>query len=123
MVSGCQGLRLLVVEDVFLIAESLSALLRGYGCDVVGPVAHLEQALDLARDATLDGAILDINLDGKLSFPIAAMLSERGIPYFFVTGYCENILPAKYRDVPRLEKPFEEAELEQMLLREFSHAA
>ena len=51
------------------------------------------------------------------------MLSQRGAPHFFMTGYCENILPAKYRDVPRLEKPFEEAELEQMLLREFSHAA
>jgi hypothetical protein len=38
--------------------------------------------LDIARDAALDGAILDINLDGKLSFPIGAMLSERGIPYF-----------------------------------------
>ena len=123
MVSGCQGLRLLVVEDVFLIAESLSALLREHGCEVVGPVGHLEQALDLARDATLDGAILDINLDGKLCFPIAAMLSQRGVPYFFVTGYSEDIVPAKYRSIPRLEKPFEEADLEQMLLREFSHAA
>jgi DNA-binding response OmpR family regulator len=59
----------LVVEDMFLIAESLSARLREYGCVVVGPVMHLEQGLDLARDAALDGAILDINLDGKLSFP------------------------------------------------------
>jgi DNA-binding response OmpR family regulator len=83
----------LVVEDMFLIAESLSARLREYGCVVVGPVMHLEQGLDLARDAALDGAILDINLDGKLSFPIAAMLSERGVPYCFVTGYSEDILP------------------------------
>jgi CheY-like chemotaxis protein len=118
-----RGVRLLVVEDTFLLAESLSALLRSHGCDVVGPVASLEQGLDLACDAALDGAILDINLGGKLSFPIAATLSRRGIPYFFVTGYSEDVLPASYRAVPRLEKPFEDAELEQMLLREFSRVA
>ncbi len=123
MASALRGLRLLVVEDILFIADSISALLRDYGCEVVGPVGHLKQALDLARDAALDGAILDINLDGKPSFPIAGMLSERGIPYFFVTGYNDNILPAKYRGIPRLAKPFEDAELEQMVLREFSHAA
>ena len=123
MASALRGLRLLVVEDILFIADSISALLRDYGCEVVGPVGHLKQALDLARDAALDGAILDINLDGKPSFPIAGMLSERGIPYFFVTGYNDNILPAKYRGIPRLAKPFEDAELEQMLLREFARVA
>jgi DNA-binding response OmpR family regulator len=123
MNSGRQGLRLLVVEDMFLIADSLSAFLREHGCDVVEPVAHLEQGLDLARDAALDGAILDINLDGELCFPIADTVSARRIPYVFVTGYTEDFLPAKYRRIPRLVKPFEEAELEQMLLSEFSRAA
>jgi CheY-like chemotaxis protein len=123
MTSGCHGLRLLVVEDTFLIAEALSATLQGCGCQVVGPVAHLEQGLDFARNAALDGAVLDIDLAGKLCLPIAAVLSERGIPYVFVTGYSADALPAKYRGVPRLEKPFEPAELEQMLLREFARAA
>ena len=59
-------------------------------------------------------------LDGKLSFPNAAMLNQRGVPYFFVTGYSEDIFLAKYRGIPRLAKPFEEAELAQMLVREFS---
>jgi hypothetical protein len=85
-------------------------------------VAHLEQGLDLARNVGLDGAILDLNLDGKLSFPIADSLSARGIPYVFVTGYNEGFFPAKYRTIPRLGKPIEEVELEQMLLREFSRA-
>src|SRR5262249_55059260 len=60
MTSGVQGLRVLVVEDVFLIAESLGELLQHYGCYVVGPVATLEQGLDMARDTPLDGAILDV---------------------------------------------------------------
>src|SRR5690348_5165911 len=123
MTSNLRGLRLLVVEDMLLIAATLSATLQKHGCEVVGPVAHLEQGLDLACEAGLDGAILDINLDGKLSFPVAALLSQRGVPYLFVTGYSEDIQPAKYRSVPRLEKPFEDAELEQMLLQRFSREA
>ena len=80
MTSGVQGLRVLVVEDVFLIAESLGELLQHYGCHFVGPVATLEQGLDMARDTPLDGAILDVNLEGKLCFPVATMLAQRGIP-------------------------------------------
>jgi|SRR6266436_2495569 len=123
MTSRLRGLRLLVVEDIFLIAESLSALLRDYGCDVIGPVAHLERGLDLAREGRLDGAILDVDLHGKLSFPIADALNQRAIPYFFVTGYSEDIFPAKYQDMPHLGKPFKAADLEQMLLREFARVA
>ena len=123
MTSGVQGLRVLVVEDVFLIAESLGELLQHYGCYVVGPVATLEQSLDVARDTPLDGAILDVNLEGKLCFPVAAMLAQRGIPFFFVTGYGNEIFPPNYLGIPRLTKPFEAADLEEMVAREFSKAA
>src|SRR5215471_10918973 len=97
MSSGLEGLRALVVEDIFLIAGAPSALLRECGCDTVGPVAHLNQALDLAPGVGLDGAILDIELGGEPRFPINTALRQRGVPYFFVTGYSDELLPAEYR--------------------------
>jgi CheY-like chemotaxis protein len=123
MPGGMSGLRVLVVEDIFIIADGLGALLRESGCEVVGPVAQLEQALALAGNAALDGAILDINLDGQPCFPIDAILSERGIPYIFVTGYANDGLPVKYRGIPRLTKPFDPADLVKVVAREFARVA
>jgi CheY-like chemotaxis protein len=120
MSSATRRLRVLIAEDVFLIADILDELLKEYGCDVIGPVAHLECGLDLARRTQLDGAILDVNLQGELCFPIAAALSERGIPYFFITGYCGDFIPPKYQGIPRLPKPFDVADLVEMVAREFS---
>ena len=111
MFGGLEGLRVLIAEDIFLIAELLAAPLKERGCQVVGPISKLERGLDLARDVPLDGAILDVNLDGKLCFPIAAVLSERGVPFFFVTGYSTDVFPAKYRSFPCLLKPFDAADL------------
>ena len=102
-----KGLKVLVVEDVLLVAEVISEALEMSGCDIVGPVARLDRALALAREAPLDGAVLDVNLAGKPSFPIAEVLERRGIPFMFVTGYdAETALPPEYRDIPRLAKPF-----------------
>ena len=115
MSSGLEGLRVLIAEDIFLIAELLAAPLKERGCQVVGPISKLERGLDLARDVPLDGAILDVNLDGKLCFPIAAVLSERGVPFFFVTGYSTDIFPARYRGFPCLLKPFDAADLVEMV--------
>ena len=123
MTSRLRGLRVLVVEDVSVIAESLGGLLRDYGCKVVGPAPDLERGVELALGEPLDGAILDVDLHGNLCFPIAATLSRRGIPYFFVTGYGDEVFPAEYRGMPRLGKPFEEVELAGMLLHEVLHVA
>jgi CheY-like chemotaxis protein len=120
MSSGLEGLRVLIAEDIFLIAELLAAPLKERGCQVVGPISKLERGLDLARDVPLDGAILDVNLDGKLCFPIAAVLSERGVPFFFVTGYSNDIFPAKYRGFSCLLKPFDAADLVEMVTHEFA---
>jgi DNA-binding response OmpR family regulator len=89
----------------------LAASLKDCGCQIVGPISNLERGLELARNVPLDGAILDVKLDGKLCFPIAAVLSERGVPFFFVTGYSTDVFPAKYRSFPCLLKPFDAADL------------
>ncbi len=100
------GLRVLVVEDNFLLAEVTKGLLEDTGCRVVGPVGRLAEGLAHARVEPLDGAILDINLHGELSFEIAEVLSRRGIPFLFVTGYQDrSMVPPGLRSAPRLDKP------------------
>ncbi|WP_428620312.1 hypothetical protein [Reyranella sp.] len=85
-----------MVEDNFLVAEVMCDLLRGEGCVVVGPASRLERGLCLARDAELDSALLDINLNGERCFAIAELLSRRHVPFIFLTGYDEgSIVPPR----------------------------
>jgi CheY-like chemotaxis protein len=119
-----KGLRVLVVEDMLLVADVISDGLLSQGCEVVGPVARLDRALALAREAPLDGAVLDVNLAGERSVPIAEALAERGIPFVFVTGYdAESVLPPEFRAVPRLSKPFHIAALLQIAAANFQPGA
>ncbi|WP_300973605.1 response regulator [Sphingomonas sp. LHG3406-1] len=83
---------ILLVEDEPLIAFALEDLVLELGYHVVGPAYRLDEALDLARTAPFDAAILDVNLNEQQSFPIAALLKERGIPFLFATGYAEGNL-------------------------------
>lgn len=101
------GLRVLVVEDVFLVAESIAATLQDEGYVVVGPVGRLAEGARLAAYERLDGALLDVNLAGERCFPIAAKLKARDVPFAFLTGYGGDGLPTEWRDVPRLAKPFD----------------
>ncbi|MBV9834825.1 MAG: response regulator [Alphaproteobacteria bacterium] len=111
---------ILLVEDTYLIACEIADALRALGATVVGPASTLEAAMDFASNAALDGAVLDINMKGLLSFPVASMLAQRRIPFMFVTGYPEIALPVALRSVSRLMKPFEESELHDALVRQFS---
>ncbi len=106
------GLRILVVEDSLLVAEMISDILELAGVTVVGPVGGIDKAMALARTAAVDGALLDVNLGGPLSVPVAEILRDRGVPFVFLTGYSDPlVLPREFRDVPMLVKPFREGEL------------
>jgi DNA-binding response OmpR family regulator len=107
-----QGLRVLVVEDNFLVADTICEVLAECGCVVVGPAPSLKRGRELSEDEVLDGAVLDVNLGGELSFPLADVLAKRGVPFLFLTGYDDkSILPDKFREVDRLSKPFDFDEL------------
>lgn len=97
--------RVLVVEDEFLIALEMVRELELRGVQVIGPLSNLEDALDAAEHEKLDGALLDVNLRGKLIFPAAAALARRGIPFIFATSYGSDIIPAEFADAPRYMKP------------------
>lgn len=106
-----QGLRILVVEDEFLIAHQIEETLSDAGCEVVGPAPRLERAMRIAEDEPLDGAILDINLRGDKVYPVASRLRERGIPFIFATGYTDDYLPECFRKAPLVSKPLNPAML------------
>jgi len=98
--------RILLVEDEYMIAHDMADGLRALGADVVGPVPSLAKALDMIeQESDLDGAVLDINLDGQKVFPAADRLLERNVPILFTTGYDEATIPAKYANVHLCEKP------------------
>jgi CheY-like chemotaxis protein len=116
-----EGLRVLVVEDNLLLAEVTKLLLEDSGCQAVGPAGWLQRGLELAEHEPLDGAILDINLHGEMSFPIAEVLRARGVPFVFVTGYEDrSIVPMAYRSAPRLDKPVADERLIEVLVAAFT---
>lgn len=101
-----KGLRILLVEDEFLIAMDLKDMLGAAGARVVGPFATLATAHAAARNERVDLAILDIDLAGEEVFPAAAILLQRGIPFLFHTGRPEReTLRAAFSGVPVCPKP------------------
>jgi CheY-like chemotaxis protein len=106
------GRRILLIEDEHIVATALSRALRVWGADVVAMAASVEQALALL-DTTpgIDGALLDINLRGRLAYSVADELIARGLPFVFTTGYSAPIIPEMYRHVAVLQKPFDTEEI------------
>jgi CheY-like chemotaxis protein len=101
-----KGRRLLVVEDDYFIVEDLLRELEQAGVEAVGPVPNLGQAMKLLGSSKeLDGAILDIDLQGELVFPLADALLSRDIPFVFLTGYEPAMIPPRFNHVPHCTKP------------------
>ena len=109
------GVRVLVVEDEMMVAMLLEDMLSDIGCTPVGPAGRMESALRLIEQAGFDIAILDVNLNGVETYPIADALAARAIPFVFASGYSADALRKEYRRILCLQKPFHERELEQTL--------
>jgi len=82
-----EKLKLLIVEDSYLVILNLEAMCEDLDWTIVGPATRLAEAMSLARTETFDAALLDVNLDGEMSWDVAAILKSRGIPFAFSTGY------------------------------------
>lgn len=109
------GLRVLVVEDEMMVAMLLEDMLSDLGCSLVGPATQVEPALRLVEDGGFDAAILDVNLNGDETYPIAEALAARAIPFVFSSGYNAGRLREEYRHIPSLQKPFQQQDLERTL--------
>jgi DNA-binding response OmpR family regulator len=103
------GLKVLVVEDNYLIAEHVCSILDDQGCEVLGPVPRVSAGLALiARGPRPDCAVLDVNLNGELCFPLARALAGDEVPIVFLTGYDDRtIIPSDFSPAAVLGKPLE----------------
>lgn len=100
------GMRVLVVEDEFLTADTLKRSLESVGARVLGPVASVDNALQLIdMESDIDMAVLDVQLSGERVFPVATRLQQRSTPFVFTTGYGLDIVAAAFADAPVFEKP------------------
>ena len=100
-----------------IVAWLLEDMLAELGCVVLGPVAKVDKALAMIGTEAIDVAVLDVNLDGEMSYPIADALAARGVPFVFVTGYDKDRMLEGYRTCPVLQKPFHRAKLTDTLAK------
>lgn len=104
--------RVLVVEDEFLVATMIEECLLGLGYEVAGIKPSLADALAAVDENGFDLAMLDMNLAGTSSTPVAEALAERGIPFMFMTGYGAAGVPDEFHDRQIMQKPFRLSDLQ-----------
>ena len=97
--------RILLVEDEYLFATDLAQSLTEHGAEVLGPIASLTQAQQILAGEPVDAAIVDINLQGEMAFPLLTALRDEGVPALVISGHPVSILPPEHRDVSFLAKP------------------
>jgi CheY-like chemotaxis protein len=114
LMSALANRLILVVEDEFLIAAALCDMLEDASAIVIGPAVSVGEAMQLLQDHDVEGAILDMNLNGQWSDPIAEELKTRLIPFVFTTGYGKNERTERF-GVRTVTKPYAWEEIEEQL--------
>lgn len=104
-------MRILLVEDEYFLADDLAHALRREGAEVIGPVGTLAEAARMIECERFDCAILDMNLRGDMAYPLADRLEQAGTPFLIATGYNSASLLERFAGLPRVEKPFNPAQV------------
>ena len=105
-------LTLIIVEDDFVVAQSLCDLLEAYGAQQVEMASNIDQALKKIDKIRFDAAVLDVNLLGGNVEPVALKLEQIKVPFLFVTGYASrDMLPDELQKHPVLLKPVNPEEM------------
>ena len=100
--------RVLLVEDDYLLATGIADAFARLGVGTVGPAGSVKQALEMVEHGgRLDAAVLDINLRGDVVYPVADALRARGVPFVFATGYEQQAIVERYRNVASFRKPID----------------
>jgi CheY-like chemotaxis protein len=120
---GLQGTRVIVVEDEPLVALDMESILIAAGCEIAGSAGSLEKAKALVARAQFDVALLDVNLGGDSVGELAAELTQRNVPFAFVTGYGREALPKGFQDMVAVRKPASQKELVAVVQRLVSGTA
>ena len=111
------GASIMVVEDEALVALAVNDSLIDLGLCVVGPFSRVADARRVLQNTTVDAAILDVNLSGELVYPLAELLTAKGIPFVFVTGYGAESIDRRFRSTPVLQKPIEKDLLRRLFIK------
>lgn len=111
------GRSILVVEDEAMIGMMLEDYLDMLGYRLHALATSVEEGCAIVAQGGFDAALLDCNLQGEKSWPIADRLAESGIPFLFATGGSADDLPTRYADRPTLAKPFTIGAVERALER------
>ncbi len=110
------GRAILLVEDDYFIVKDLRRQFERDGATVIGPASNVPDALDLVRlSPRIDAAVLDINLQGEMVFPVADALAERGVPFVFATGYDAAVIPPQHGAIRHCSKPINPSSLAEVL--------
>lgn len=104
-----EGKRIFVVEDETLIAMLLEDMLDELGCEVAASATSLHDAIaHVSSGEPIDAAILDVELNDGKSWPVAAALIDRNVPFAFATGHGDLAeLDPRFASTPILGKPFD----------------
>jgi CheY-like chemotaxis protein len=103
--------QVLIVEDEPLLALLLEEMLTEQGYRIVATASRFDDAMEKARSMSFDVAILDMNLGGTTTFPIAEVLLTKGKRFVFATGYGAPSIPPSLKQIPVIQKPFQENQL------------
>ena len=114
--TALSGRRVFLVEDEAIVAMLFQDMLTDLGCEPVAHASHFDDAMEKAATVAFDIAILDVNLNGVPSYPIAAVIEQRGLGVVFASGYAPEGFPESVRKFPLLQKPFQQSDLEQALV-------
>jgi DNA-binding response OmpR family regulator len=101
----------LIVEDDVMLGMALGLCVQDAGYGVAGVVRSVDAALQALGQEPIDAALLDVNLQGELVFPVANALAERGVPFVFVTAHPRHMIPESHRGRPVVAKPYYDAAL------------
>jgi DNA-binding response OmpR family regulator len=96
----------LIVEDDVQLGEAIGLCVEEAGYVVAGCARSVDAALATLDRRTVDAALLDINLQGELVYPVANALMEKGVPFVFVTGQSPSEIPERFRHRPVVSKPY-----------------
>jgi two-component sensor histidine kinase/DNA-binding response OmpR family regulator len=107
--------RVLLVEDEPLVSMMLADMLSAFGHKVDGPYSRFGDAVHAAKSNNLQAGILDVNLGGEKTYAVANILTDRKIPFAFVTGYGPDTIVSEFAHAPVLQKPIEAAKLHALL--------
>jgi CheY-like chemotaxis protein len=111
------GTRLLLVEDEALVGMMMKDMLTDLGFQVTGPCARVADALAVAGQQEFHGALLDVNLDGEMVYPVAEALQTQGVPFVFVTGYGAEGIDRRFAQIPVLQKPIDAQMLQSIFVK------